>query len=292
VADLGREEDNVTVTILTGDCRSLLAAMEPESVDCCVTSPPYWRLRAYGGGDAEIGHEETPEGYIAALVDVLEAVRRVLKPRGTLWLNIGDRYAGSYAGKERLNKHAGVLPEQARTDGLDGYKRKDLMGLPWQLAFALRDAGWYLRADIIWHKLRAMPSPVRDRRTVAHEYVFMLSKGESYHYDDKAVSVPSGSDWSAPRRSLRTVWSIPTACFPGAHFAVMPTEIAQNAILAGCPAGGVVLDPFGGAGTVGLVANRTGRSAVLLELNPEYAALSQRRIEDDGPLLADVRRAT
>jgi len=254
-----------TVTIHVGDCLHTLRTMPDASVQCCVTSPPYWGLRDYGH-DGQIGLESTPESYVARMVDVFREVRRVLRDDGTLWLNLGDSYGDS----------------------------KQLVGIPWRVAFALQADGWYLRQDIIWHKPNPMPESVRDRCTKAHEYVFLLAKNERYYYDAKEVAEkaqgPSGNYFGSKKqdgtfrqdvgrscstewdvRNRRSVWTITTKPFSGAHFAVMPPDLADLCIRAGCPEGGVVLDPFGGAGTVGLVADRLGRDAVLCELNPEYA---------------------
>ena len=319
-----------TVTIHVGDCLHTLRAMPDASVQCCVTSPPYWGLRDYGH-DGQIGLESTPEAYVSRMMEVFREVRRVLRDNGTLWLNLGDSYAastsnnGGYSDKSTLagfsnpntkGRQANESGERRRID--HGVKPKDLIGIPWRVAFALQADGWYLRQDIIWHKPNPMPESVRDRCTKAHEYVFLLSKGQRYYYDADAVAEPAtagthitteksfggqaagakvvpsgnqipGKQWSwGNTRNRRSVWTITTKPYSGAHFAVMPPDLADPCIRAGCPEGGVVLDPFGGAGTVGLMANRLGRDAVLCELNPEYAELARRRIADDNRLFGKV----
>jgi DNA modification methylase len=324
------------IEIREGDCRELLRAMPERSVHCCVTSPPYFGLRDYGM-DAQIGLEQTPDAFVAQLVEVFREVRRVLRDDGTLWLNLGDSYlgGGGFApdapcnqAREAGNAEAWGKFNPAKMDRMasrtsakpkriEGLKPKDLIGIPWRVALALQADGWWLRQDIIWHKPNPMPESVRDRCTKAHEYVFLLSKSERYHYDADAISeqaihagriveydgTQKNSTASAdPRmrtriakdttvgdtRNRRSVWSITTQPFDGAHFATMPPELAETCIKAGCPSSGVVLDPFGGAGTTGLVADRLARDAILLELNPEYARIARDRIRGDAPLFAEV----
>ena len=387
------------MTILTGDCREVLKTLADASVNCCVTSPPYWGLRDYGtakweGGDAgcdhrkaeirqrrnlaaaanacdggsrtqaarqdndlgipysdvcakcgarrvdsQIGLEQTPEAYVAAMVAVFREVRRVLRDDGTLWLNLGDSYASSPAGSMttsgplqgggfRANK-----PFNTANTAVTGLKPKDLCGIPWRVAFALQADGWYLRQDIIWHKPNPMPESVTDRCTKAHEYVFLLSKSARYFFDAEAIKEPAAdparekrcegenayrgqaamrprgetrrhrkpagwdtgagahgtihrdgrakeveyTETEATNRNKRSVWTVPTAPYSGAHFATFPPALIVPCILAGCPAGGTVLDPFGGSGTTGAVASGNGRRAVLVELNPEYAKLATDR---------------
>ena len=289
------------VRILVGDCLELLSTLPEESVHCVVTSPPYWGLRDYGVASA-IGLEPTFEEHLGTLVTVFREVRRVLRSDGTLWLNYGDCY------------HNG--------DSLSGLKPKDLMMTPARVALALQADGWWLRSEIVWHKPNPMPESVRDRPTSAHEKIYLLTKSARYFYDAEAVRVAcspntharrkdheraprKGSDtydrragtWKEKRTvaeqaeigaNLRNVWTTPTHAYPDAHFATFPPKLVEPCIKAGCPVGGVVLDPFGGSGTVGLVASRLGRDAILIELNPEYAALAERRIYSDAPLLADV----
>jgi len=316
----------VSVRILIGDCRELLRTLPAESVYCVVTSPPYYGLRDYGVA-GQIGLEETPAEYLKQMVAVFREVRRVLRDDGTLWLNLGDSYASGEVGR-----HDGYNPTRANGSGTrkpfgerrqeklqTGLKPKDLVGIPWRVAFALQADGWYLRQDIIWHKPNPMPESVRDRCTKAHEYIFLLSKRERYHYDAAAIleqtlslndSHPSYRPNSAHiardgRRELqnkheitartydeagrnkRSVWTVNPQPFAGAHFATFPPALIEPCIKAGCPTGGTVLDCFGGAGTTGLVADRLGRDAILIELNPAYAEMARRRIRDDAPMFAD-----
>ena len=362
----------MTVRILQGDCRDVLKTLPDESVHCVVTSPPYWGLRDYGV-DGQIGMEDTPEAFVGALVQVFHEVRRVLRDDGTLWLNMGDSYAtgrggtampaetlaGGIGGKGDDAAHRGRLAQVPngknpnapiatyqphRNAGAIGLKHKDLVGVPWRLAFALQADGWYLRQDIIWSKPNPMPESVRDRCTKAHEYLFMLAKSERYYYDQDAIKEPAimalatpdanGSTinggaygrhvlaeaipekqrrtdkqrghsrrhagfndrWDAMEKSeqcggmrnKRSVWEVATKPYAEAHFATFPPDLIEPCIQAGCPEGGTVLDPFGGAGTTGLVADRHKRNAILIELNPEYAEMARKRIYNDAPLFADV----
>lgn len=351
----------MSVSILIGDCREKLRELPDASVHCCVTSPPYFGLRDYGHA-GQMGLEPTPDEFVAGMVAVFREVRRVLRDDGTLWLNIGDSYAGSGRGvgdTKTTNKgnpasrdmhdamvDAGALG-RAWVKPPPGLKQKDLIGIPWLLAFALRADGWYLRQEIIWHKPNPMPESVRDRCTKAHETIFMLSKSARYYYDADAVAEPAiyaglvGQDasgfknpmnfngkhaaspevrgerktdkqrgygrrhqgfndrWDAMERAeqcsgtrnKRSVWTVATQPFSEAHFATYPPALIEPCILAGCPEGGTVLDPFGGAGTTGLVADRLGRSAILCELNPEYAELARKRLAGDGGMFADVKVA-
>lgn len=314
----------MTVTILHGDCRAVLPTLTDCSVQCCVTSPPYYGLRDYGV-DGQIGLEPTPDEYVAEMVAVFREVRRVLRDDGTLWLNIGDSYntpnnrrdASAYVsgGKSRLMEQEPNRKASQRYDAT--LKPKDLLGIPWLLAFALRADGWYLRSDIIWAKPNPMPESVKDRPTSAHEHVFLLSKRGAYFYDAGAIAEPSeypGDDRhnrtdtrkaidamcsdggsrartgnpTGDTRNARNVWTIATQPYSGAHFATMPPELAERCIKAGTRPGDTVLDPFGGAGTTGLVADRLGRNATLIELNPAYRTLAAERITDDAPLFAGV----
>jgi DNA modification methylase len=319
------------VSILVGDCRDVLRTLPDQSVQCIVTSPPYFGLRDYGV-DSQIGLEATPDEFVAELVAVFHEARRVLREDGTLWLNLGDSYAGSGRGiGDTKTDNKGQPASRDMHDAMvasgaigrawvkppPGLKQKDLIGIPWRVAFALQADGWYLRQDIIWHKPNPMPESVTDRCTKAHEYVFLLAKSARYHYDAGSIAEPavyaeSGresatkADLSANRkrngkdgspesfraitelRNRRSVWSITTQPYSEAHFATMAPELAETCIKAGCPAGGTVLDPFGGAGTSGLVADRLGRNAILIELNPEYAALARNRISDDAGMFGAV----
>lgn len=321
--------------IIHADARYLPLA--DESVNCCVTSPPYFGLRDYGV-NRQIGLEPTPEAYVAEIVAVFREVRRVLKDDGTLWLNLGDSYAGSGKGgnpdegKQATNKGSqtiGVLygktGETARQAAVTnvtrrtweiGMKPKDLIGIPWMVAFALRADGWYLRSDIIWSKPNPMPESVTDRPTKAHEYLFLLAKSERYYYDagaikEKCVSMDAfrftdggvdkqrghsrrhagfngryadrvAVDGPPTHRNKRSVWTVPTAPYAGAHFATMPEQLVEPCVLAGCPVGGIVLDPFLGSGTVGQVAERLGRRWVGTDLNPSYHQLANKRTAQRG----------
>lgn len=347
------------LTILQGDWIEQLRTLPDKSVHCCVTSPPYWGLRDYGVA-GQIGLEKTPEEFVTKLVAGFREVRRVLRDDGTLWLNLGDSYSSILRSGRRESPGVGAKQEittRVKTivkwhagDGSKfqwtlegGQKPKDLVGIPWMVAFALRADGWYLRSDIIWHKPNPMPESVTDRPTRSHEYIFLLSKQQRYFYDANAISEPvlaasvvraeagvkfggnnlcpdtrlqSGKlctlkseyigknkmadEQSAGRRMLksvkesrdngnghdnpfgttrnkRTVWTVPTKPYKGAHFATFPPNLIKPCILAGCPPGGTVLDPFAGSGTTGLVAMEFGRKAVLIELNPDYVRLIHQR---------------
>jgi DNA modification methylase len=305
------------LTVHIGDCRAILDTLPERSVHCVVTSPPYWGLRDYGVAD-QLGLEATPEEYVLNLVDVFRKVRRVLRDDGTVWLNIGDSYAGSGKGAwsddttREANRHRvkeTYVPTRAEspTAGIvpPGLKPKDLVGIPWRVAFALQADGWYLRSDVIWAKPNPKPESVTDRPTKSHEYVFLLSKSARYYFDQEAVRetatngerfhgayaapTPTGpqrissrngrgdADNTTADRNIRTVWTIPTQSYPGAHFAVFPEALVEPCVKAGCPEGGTVLDPFAGSGTVGLVANRLSRRAILIDLNPEYLGQIERR---------------
>lgn len=402
----------MSISILVGDALQVLRTLQAESFHCCVTSPPYWGLRDYGVA-GQLGLEATPEEHVERMVEVFREVRRVLRPDGTAWVNYGDSYVSGQGGRQSA---CGELPPTIRRDrpepkerpDLDnapsgwaeravaprtypgresGLKPKDLVGMPWRIAFALQADGWWLRSDIIWHKPNPMPESVTDRPTKAHEYIFLLSKAARYFYDAEAVKEESTMKPQArltPRdfvngkdsqraehrrpdyrirdeaeqenscRNLRSVWSIPTSPFPGAHFATFPPDLAKRCILAGTSEKGCcgkcgapwqrvvdvkyenpgnrttngtrslerrhetagfpvrlernaetatwepgcacsaavapcrVLDPFGGAGTTGLVADRHGRDCTLIELNPAYAKMAERRIRDDAPMLVSV----
>lgn len=331
-----------------GSAVDVLPTLAADSVDCVVTSPPYWGLRDYGV-DGQLGLERTPEEYVAKLVSVFREVRRVLKSDGTLWLNLGDCYATGagavgecpgggeqgarwrgdvdrarddkrgYRGDRLPNGHGSeprvqrvkVGPKtQPNRMPIAGLKPKDLVGIPWRVAFALQADGWYLRSDIVWSKPNPMPESVEDRPTKAHEYVFLLSKAEVYRFDFEAILEPfangpegatpwgandrernvggrtdgrtsgTGTGWtpSTAGRRKRSVWTIPTEPFPEAHFAVMPTALVKPCVLAGCRPGGTVLDPFTGSGTVGYVAHELGCEFVGIEINPEYVELARKRI--------------
>lgn len=294
-------KNNVVATVMVGDCLAALSSMPDCSVNCCVTSPPYYGLRDYGV-DGQIGLEDSPDAYVSRLVEVFREVRRVLTDDGTLWLNIGDSYArdpkkggsGPNGKHDNIPDYGNALrimsEKRGSSDGGvgrgdrapvrvggEGLKPKDLIGIPWLLAFALRADGWYLRQDIIWNKPNPMPESVGDRCTKAHEYLFLLSKSDRYFYDSEAIKEPTVN--AAETRNRRSVWTITPKPYKGAHFAVYPPELIEPCVIAGCPKGGTILDPFGGSGTTGGVALKHGRNAVLCELNGDYAALMPARIE-------------
>ena len=303
-----------------GNCLDILPTLAEGSVQTCVTSPPYFGLRDYGTAD-QIGLELTPDEFVTALVAVFREVRRVLCDDGTLWLNLGDSYAsdskwgGSTGGKAAKGIHGPGGGGRRKTSV--GLPDKNLIGIPWRVAFALQADGWYLRQDIIWSKPNPMPESVRDRCTKAHEYLFLFSKSPRYHFDHEAIAEPlaessvsrlsqSGLEQQAGSnrvpgktngamkavgsiapgsdadkmgmRNKRSVWTVPTMPFREAHFATFPEALIEPCILAGAPAGGVVLDPFMGAGTTAVVSERLGRQWIGCELNPEYAAIAQRRL--------------
>lgn len=342
----------MSVRIGIGDCREVLRTLADESVHCIVTSPPYWRQRDYGNA-AQIGMEATPEEYINQLVPIFAEARRVLRKGGTCWINIGDKWAsggngggGSFmAGRKEAWAHA--KNAKGWRSPPSSYKDKDLVGIPFMLAFAMRADGWYWRQCNVWGKPNGMPESVVDRTTIGHEYVLHFSKSNDYWYDAEAVrtapaastevrlrqdiDAQAGSDranggaktngpmkavgrrsdkqsghsrkhagfnarWDQMERAkqisnganLRSVWWISPARYGEGHYAVMPDKLAEICILAGCPKGGTVLDPFGGVGTTGLVADRIQRNAILIELNESYARMAERRIRNDAPLFAEA----
>jgi DNA modification methylase len=341
-----------TTRIINGDCRERLRELPDASVNCCVTSPPYFGLRDYGVA-GQIGLEDTPDAFVAEMVAVFREVRRVLRDDATLWLNLGDSYASSTKGDSRSDAqerpreasgfHSGSGKRWATgTWKIDtGLPAKNLIGIPWRVAFALQADGWWLRQDIIWHKPNPMPESVTDRCTKAHEYLFLLTKSATYHYDAGAIAEKAGSNFgvgitadasqkygdeihiarphsgwmggNGETRNRRSVWTVATQPFSEAHFATFPPALIEPCILAGCPqrscrdcgapmdaaparcscgcgdaVPGTVLDPFGGAGTTGLVADRLGRNAILIELNPAYATMAQQRLTGDAGMLASV----
>jgi DNA modification methylase len=330
------------IEILQGDCRDVLRTLADASVNCCVTSPPYFGLRDYGVS-GQIGLEATPDAFVGEMVTVFREVRRVLRDDGTLWLNLGDSYAGSGeggGGNRKGNEHGQHDATKGKRPKLTGIlKPKDLIGIPWRVAFALQadkqwtcrscgDArwnphtslckcggvrevtipGWYLRQDIIWHKPNPMPESVTDRCTKAHEYIFLLSKSAKYYFNSESIQETSKSpgpriaDENEPTRhgtagarasgvsrlgagdtrNRRSVWTVTTQPYAEAHFATFPPDLIRPCILAGCPMGGMVLDPFGGSGTTGEVAQAEGRNATLIELNPEYVKLAEKRTAQGG----------
>jgi DNA modification methylase len=355
----------MTVQIIKGDCRDVLQTLPDESVHCVVTSPPYWGLRDYGV-TGQLGMESSLAEHVESMVDVFLEVRRVLKSDGTLWLNYGDSYAASSNGRSAADiktlgnddrtfrdkpfSTIGPINRGKRNGSRWGggnnsdatLKPKDLCGIPWRVAFGLQESGWWLRQDIIWSKPNPMPESVTDRCTKAHEYLFLLSKNERYHFNQDAIAEPAtysgltGQDESGFKnatnfngknkdggvrgekpdkqrghsrrhagfndrwdkmekaercsgmRNKRSVWTISTEGYREAHFATFPPALVEPCILAGCPVGGTVLDPFGGAGTTGMVADRLKRNAILIELNTEYADMAERRISRDAGMFAEV----
>jgi len=260
--------------IIVGDSRKVLADLPSDIVQTCITSPPYWGLRDYGV-EGQIGAESTIDAYIADLVAIFREVRRVLRPDGTLWLNIGDSFtSGGRTWRDADKKNKGRAMDY-RAPTPEGLKPKDLIGIPWRVALALQADGWYLRSDMIWHKPNCQPESVKDRPTRSHEYVFLLSKSEKYFYDFEAIKEESAT---GGKKNRRTVWSINTEGFPGNHFAVFPTELVRICMLAGSKFGGLVLDPFLGSGTVGQVSVEQGRKFMGIELSEEYAELARGRI--------------
>jgi len=258
-------------TVYQGDAATILAQLPDGLFQCVVTSPPYWGLRDYGI-DGQIGAEDDPDDYISRLGRIFDEVRRVLRDDGTLWLNVGDSFTSGNRAYRAPDKKNPIRAMNYRAKTPPGLKPKDLVGIPWRLALHLQRSGWYLRADIIWEKPNAMPESVKDRPTRSHEYIFLFSKSLRYHYDSTSVSEPNG-------RNRRTVWSIPTEPFPGAHFATFPAALVEPCIFAGSARGDWVLDPFFGSGTVGVVCEQHYRSYVGIEINPEYVQLALDRIK-------------
>jgi len=303
--------------ILFGDCLQTLKEFD-EPARMCVTSPPYYGLRDYGGEDCQIGQEESPEEYIQKLVLVFREVRNNLTEDGTLWLNIGDSYYNYRPGKgqalvkQTVSNTKQDLPDKCARRGnkLEGLKEKDLIGIPWMLAFALRNDGWYLRQDIIWHKPNPMPESVRDRCTKAHEYIFLFSKQKNYFYDNEAIK-EDAKDWgtrdrskgkytsnneygqtphsgltkSYAKKNKRSVWSVTKKPYKGAHFATYPPDLIEPCILAGSEKGDIVLDPFMGSGTTAAVAKSLGRDYIGCELHEDYGNLIQKRVEEYAPVV-------
>ena len=265
-------------TILFGDCRDTLTQFD-EKASCCVTSQPYYGLRNYGDEENQIGHEQTPEEYVEEMVKVFRLVRDCLTDDGTVWLNIGDSYynyrpgKGQALSKQTLAKNDQDLPTKCARRGnkLAGLKEKDLIGIPWLLAFALRADGWYLRQDIIWNKPNPMPESVRDRCTKSHEYIFLLSKSQNYYFDVDAIKEPT--------RRKRSVWDITKKPYKDAHFAVFPPDLIEPCIKAGSERGDIILDPFIGSGTTAMVSKQLGRDYIGCELHEEYGKLIQDRLQ-------------
>ena len=313
----------MSVQILEGDCLQMLKRLPSKSINTCITSPPYWGLRNYNDEEKQLGMEDTPEEFVDNLVKVFREVKRVLRDDGTVWLNLGDSY--SSGGRTtttnqslRGDKNYGVT----RPKPSKGIKPKDLIGIPWRVAFALQQDGWYLRQDIIWNKPNPMPESVKDRCTKAHEYIFLLSKNVKYYFDNEAIQEDSVSinskgevgkanstinigksvadkegfeirdglkDMGVYRqKNKRSVWTVTTKPYKDAHFATFPHDLIEPCVLAGCPRDGLVLDPFAGSGTTGQVALANNRKAVLIELNAEYVQLIKKRF-GIGTTLFDAR---
>jgi DNA modification methylase len=301
-----------SLTLLLGDARTVLPTLDAGSVDCVVTSPPYFGLRDYEGNPEQIGLEGSPAEYVAALVDVFAEVRRVLAEDGTLWLNIGDSYSaggqgGNRGGRLEGGAHLDRVPAPTR---VPGFKPKNLLGVPWRVAFALQDAGWILRNAIVWHKPNAMPESVRDRLSTRHEMLFLLAKSRRYWFDLDPIREPLsridaprplGGRNKTPRHAAATdntgwkdhavaanergrnpgdVWTIATTPLPDAHFAAFPLELPRRCIAAGCKPGGIVLDPFSGAGTTALAAQQLGRQAIGIDINAKYHDIALKRMAD------------
>ena len=301
--------------IYNAECFTLLQSLPDKSINCCVTSPPYYGLRDYGN-DAQIGLEKTPEEYIKKLVDVFHEVRRILRDDGTLWVNIGDSYAGSMKGAASYPENAmnykqgtnrGTLGKATLVKQCTGCKPKDLIGIPWMLAFALRADGWYLRQDIIWSKPSVMPESVKDRCTKSHEYIFLLSKNKKYYFDNYSIAEAATSYDTIIRnrditklnntpgrtkmkglvrnnyitRNKRSVWNVPTQPSREAHFSTFPEKLIIDCIKAGCPEDGIVLDPFIGSGTTAVVARKLNRNYVGIELNPDYVNIAKKRLSKE-----------
>lgn len=322
--------------IYQGNCIDVLKTFKDKSINCCITSPPYYGLRDYGTGiwvggnsncnhkillsehtpknnnslchkcgakriDSQIGLEKTPNEYIANLVNVFHEVKRILTDDGVLWINIGDTYNGNKKGNTEIYKNKNVSKNNSNIDKKiwKECKPKDLIGIPWMLAFALRDDGWYLRQDIIWDKPNAMPEPVKDRCVKSHEYIFLLSKNKKYYFDYKSIKEPAKSsdtrsskdsrsetkistinDKTGEYRNKRDVWHVNTKPLKEAHFAAFPDTLIEPCVVAGCPEGGIILDPFIGAGTTGMVAKRNNRNYVGIDLNPNYIQIAENRIKN------------
>lgn len=265
----------VNGTLLLGDALTKLKELPDKSVKCCITSPPYWGLRDYGI-EGQIGAEASLDEFLNKLVEVFREVRRVLTDDGTFWLNIGDSFTSGGRTWRQTDKKNAARGMDYRPPTPPGLKPKDLIGVPWRLAFKLQDDGWYLRTDIVWHKPNGQPESVKDRPTRVHEFIFMFSKQEKYFYDIDSVQEPSVGGKTRRRRS---VWNINTKGFKGAHFAVFPPELVKVCMLAGSAKGDTVLDPFLGSGTVGVVAEELGRDWVGIELNEEYAQIARERLK-------------
>lgn len=268
--------------VIVGDSRKVLAELPAETFQCAITSPPYWGLRDYGI-EGQIGAEMEVEDYVSDLVVVFREVRRVLRADGTLWLNIGDSYTSGNRGWRQADSKNTARGMSYRPPNPKGLKDKELIGIPWRVALALQSDGWYLRSDVIWYKPNCQPESVKDRPTRSHEHVFLLTKNEDYYYDSEAVKEPT--TLPGQLRNRRDVWSINTESSKEAHFAMFPPSLVKVCMEAGSAAGTTVLDPFFGAGTVGLVAVRLGRKCVGVELKPDFAEIARNRVAAENPML-------
>ena len=281
-----RQQPGLTESaVLEGNALAVLQSLPSASVQCAITSPPYWGLRDYGI-DGQIGLEPSLGQFLDQLTLVFSELRRVLADDGTLWLNIGDGYTSGNRGYRATDRKNPARAMATRPPTPDGLKPKDLIGVPWRLAFALQEDGWYLRSDVVWNKPNAMPESVKDRPVRSHEYLFMLTKSEHYFYDHEAVKEETGDE--GLRRSRRSVWSVNTKPFLGAHFATFPAELIRPCVLASSKPGDFVLDPFFGSGTVGLVSQEEGRRYLGIELNPEYVRLASERLQAAQPNLTKL----
>lgn len=290
--------------IYEGNSLEVLKEFPDQSIHTCITSPPYFGLRDYGVS-GQIGLEQSPEEFVQNLVNIFKEVKRVLRDDGTVWLNIGDSYAGNNSRASNNGRAGFGNPREMVVNRVPiGAKPKDLIGIPWRVAFALQRDGWYLRQDIIWHKPNPMPESVADRCTKSHEYIFLLSKNDRYYFDNEAIKEPAKPDTSVrdrdntkmnntpgrikmnglktnhyKMRNKRSVWTVTTKPYKEAHFATFPEDLIQPCVLAGCPKDGVVLDPFMGSGTTASVAIKNNRNYVGIELNPEYIQLAEKRLK-------------
>ena len=293
--------------IIQGDSLIILKQMPDGSIDCCITSPPYWNLRDYGV-EGQLGLEKTPEEYVAKMVEVFREVKRVLKKEGILWLNLGDSYANKKVGNTETRIHKKAV-QSSYKKGKSGLPDKNLVGIPWRVAFALQADGWYLRQDIIWAKPNPMPESVTDRCTKSHEYIFLLTKTSRYYFDGESIKEPTVTNHKIIRdrettrlnntpgrskmkglvnnnyelRNRRSVWIVTTKPFKEAHFATFPEDLIVPMVKAGSPLNGLILDPFMGSGTTALVAKKLGRNYVGIELNESYIKIAEDRIRRECP---------
>lgn len=285
------------IQILQGDAIKQLQKLDDKSINTCITSPPYWGLRNYNDEEKQLGMEDTPKEFVDNLVKVFREVKRVLRDDGTVWLNLGDSYMGGGGGnynKTGISQAGGqhLTNVRNRKDFIkkSGVKAKDLVGIPWRVAFALQQDGWYLRQDIIWHKPNPMPESVKDRCTKAHEYIFLLSKSPKYYFDNEAIKEDCVTQSKhTNKKNKRSVWTVSTKPFKGAHFATFPMDLIEPCVLAGCPQDGIVLDPFAGSGTTGIVAINNKRNACLIDLSSEYIEIAKKRIKEQAKVGYEIK---